>query len=45
MFLGLVLAAEADITVLRPDWLRRRLVQSAERVLRNNIAIKEEGTF
>lgn len=44
MFLGLVLAAEADITVLKPDWLRRRLVQSAERVLRNNIAIKEEGT-
>jgi len=42
LFLGLVLAAEADITILKPDWLRRRLVQSAERVIRNNIAIKNE---
>ncbi len=42
LFLGLVLAAEADITILKPEWLRRRLVQSAERVLRNNIAIKSE---
>ena len=33
---------EADITVMKPDWLRRRLVQSAERVLRNNIAIQSE---
>ena len=43
MFLGLVLAAEADITILKPEWLRKRLVQSAERVLRNNASIKEEG--
>ena len=43
MFLGLLLATEADITILKPDWLRKRLVQSAERVLRNNAAIKEEG--
>lgn len=42
MFLGLVLAAEAEITVLKPAWLRRRLIQSAERVLRCNIAIKDE---
>ena len=42
MFLGLILASDADITVLKPDWLRHRLVQSAERVLRNNIAIKDE---
>ena len=42
MFLGLVLAAEADITVLKPEWLRKRLVQSAERVLRNNIAIQSK---
>ncbi len=42
MFLGLLLASEADITILKPDWLRRRLIQSAERVLRNNIAIKNE---
>ena len=42
MFLGLLLASEADITILKPDWLRRRLVQSAERVLRNNVAIKND---
>ena len=42
MFLGLVLACEADITILKPEWLRKRLIQSAERVLRNNIAIKNE---
>ncbi len=42
MFLGLILAAEADITVLKPDWLRRRLVRCAERVLRNNAAIQSK---
>lgn len=42
MFLGLVLAADADITILKPDWLRHRLVQAAERVLRCNMAIKDE---
>lgn len=42
MFLGLLLAAETDVTILKPDWLRKRLVQSAERVLRNNASIKEE---
>jgi predicted DNA-binding transcriptional regulator YafY len=43
MFLGLVLAAEADITILKPEWLRKRLIQSAERVLRNNVAINAEN--
>ena len=44
MFLGLVLASDAEITVLKPDWLRQRLVLSAERVLRNNASItSEEG--
>lgn len=42
MFLGLVLASGTDITILKPDWLRKRLIQSAERVLRNNAAIKSE---
>ena len=42
MFLGLILGCEADITILKPAWLRRRLVESAERVLRNNIAIENE---
>ncbi|MBQ9098284.1 MAG: hypothetical protein IJY50_02540 [Clostridia bacterium] len=36
MFLGLLLAAETDITIVKPDWLRQRLVRAAERVLRNN---------
>jgi predicted DNA-binding transcriptional regulator YafY len=44
LFLGLVLAAEADITILKPEWLRKRLVQSAERVLRNNAAITSEDS-
>jgi predicted DNA-binding transcriptional regulator YafY len=43
MFLGLLLATGTDITILKPEWLRKRLVQSAERVLRNNASIKEEG--
>lgn len=43
MFLGLLLAAETDITIVKPDWLRLRLVRAAERVLRNNnTAAKEE---
>ncbi|MBE6703390.1 MAG: hypothetical protein E7585_08305 [Ruminococcaceae bacterium] len=41
MFLGLLLAAETDITILKPDWLRQRLVCAAERILRNNNHIKE----
>lgn len=36
MFLGVIFAAEADITILKPDWLRQRLTRSAERVLKNN---------
>lgn len=42
MFLGLLLAAEADITIVKPDWLRQRLVNAAERVLRNNNMQTEE---
>jgi len=36
MFLGVIFAAEADITILKPDWLRERLLRAAERVLKNN---------
>lgn len=36
MFLGLLLASETDIVIVKPEWLRQRLVRSAERVLRNN---------
>lgn len=42
MFLGLLLAAETDISIVKPDWLRQRLVRAAERVLRNNQAKCEE---
>ncbi len=42
MFLGLILGCESDITIISPAWLRRRLVESAERVLRNNAAIQNE---
>ena len=42
MFLGLLLATETDVTVLKPDWLRQRLVRSAERILRNNRHTEEK---
>lgn len=42
MFLGLLLAAETDIAIIKPDWLRQRLVRAAERVLRNNQPPKDE---
>ena len=42
MFLGLLLASETDITVVKPDWLRQRLVRAAERVLRNNNRPEDE---
>lgn len=33
LFLGVIFSAEADITIVKPDWLRARLVRSAKRVL------------
>ena len=33
LFLGVIFSTEADITILKPDWLRERLVRSARRVL------------
>ena len=42
MFLGLILSAEADITIVKPEWLRQRLIRSAERVLRHNNIINNE---
>ncbi len=33
LFLGVIFSTEADITILKPDWLRERLVRSAQRVL------------
>lgn len=43
MFLGLLLSAEADITIVKPEWLRLRLVRAAERVLRNNNVATDES--
>ena len=36
MFLGVLFAAESELTVLEPAWLRERLVRCAERVLKNH---------
>lgn len=44
MFLGLLLTCEADVAILKPDWLRQRLVNAAERILRNNAHIREKET-
>lgn len=35
-FLGAIMAMESDIRIVSPDWLKRKLVESAERVLKNN---------
>ena len=36
MFIGAIMAMDSDIKIVSPDWLKQKLVQSAERVLRNN---------
>ena len=36
LFLGVIFSTEADITILKPDWLRERLVRFAKRVLSCN---------
>lgn len=38
VFLAAILALEADIKLKEPEWLRLRLVDSANRVIRNNSA-------
>ena len=40
LFLGALLTIDADVRILSPDWLRVRAVNSAERLLKNNM-IKE----
>ena len=40
LFLGLVLTAQTDITILRPAWLRERMIRNARRALENHT--KEE---
>ena len=36
MFLGAVMVMDSDIKILSPDWLRKKLVSTAERILANN---------
>ena len=36
MFLGAIMAMDSDIKILSPDWLRTRLLNAAERIVRNN---------
>ena len=36
MCLGVIFSTDADITIVKPDWLRARLTRAAERVLKNN---------
>ena len=36
LFLGVLFSTEADITLVEPEWLRERLVRSAERILKNH---------
>jgi len=35
-FMSVILSLESDITINKPDWLRRRMVRAAERIIRNN---------
>ena len=42
MLLGLILASEAEITIVKPDWLRERLVNAARRILANNDLFTKE---
>ena len=41
-FLGILLSVDADIRIVSPKWLRERLVNAAERILRINAVSDEE---
>ena len=36
LFLGIIISTGADIKIIAPDWLRKRLVEFAEKILKNN---------
>ncbi len=36
-FMGVILALDADIRIVKPSWLRSRIVRAAERIIRNNV--------
>lgn len=42
LFIGLIMSTGADIKIIKPDWLRERLVEFATRVLDNNALSDEE---
>ena len=41
LFLGMIISTGADIKIITPDWLRERLVESAEKILKNNKIYEE----
>ena len=36
LFLGIIISTGADIKIIEPEWLKEKLVEFAQRVLRNN---------
>lgn len=36
MFIGAIMAMDSDIRIVSPDWLREKLIATAEKVLKNN---------
>lgn len=38
-FMGVILSLDAEISIIKPDWLRQRIVRAAERVIRNNAGL------
>ena len=36
-FLSLIFVSGSDITIIKPEWLREKMVEFATRVLKNNI--------
>jgi predicted DNA-binding transcriptional regulator YafY len=35
-FLGIMLVCDADIRIVKPEWLRERAIETAKRILKNN---------
>ena len=35
-FMSIILSLESDIKINKPEWLRKRMVRAAERIIRNN---------
>ncbi|MBQ9080519.1 MAG: WYL domain-containing protein [Clostridia bacterium] len=39
-FMSVIMSLDSDIQILKPDWLRSRILRCAERIIRNNSDIK-----